>query len=90
MTNGYFPAGNYSFDSEGKIILKQGVVDGYYYIDGVLKKGVGVVQSNGGYYFIGQQGQVVKSQGFVITEAKTNGLIPAGKYNFDSEGKIIL
>ena len=90
MTNGLFPAGTYSFDADGKMILKQGIVDGFYYIDGVVQKGAGVLKIGNGYYYIGQRGQVYKGSSLFLNDNMTNGLFPAGVYSFDSDGKMIL
>ena len=89
MTNGYFPAGRYTFAADGKIVLKQGIVDGFYYIDGVLQKNAGVIKLDGSYYYIGQRGQVYANGSLYLNADMTNGYFPAGKYTFAADGKII-
>ena len=89
-TNGLIPAGKYEFDEDGKMILKNGIVDGYYYINGSVQKGAGVVSVNNDLYFIGQKGQVYDGTSFYIAADKTNDLIAPGRYNFDENCKIVL
>ena len=90
LTNGLIPAGRYDFDVDGKLILKNGIVDGKYYVDGELVKGAGLVKVDGDYYFIKASGAVYTDASLIVTEAKANGLKPAGLYNFDAEGKMII
>lgn len=88
-TNGYFEAGTYDFGTDGKMILKSGIVDGYYYIDGVLAAGAGVVKYNGGYYYINSSGAVVTGKKYVTAE-KANGLLSVGIHDFGEDGNIAL
>ena len=85
-TNGLKPAGDYSFDAEGKMIRHNGVVDGYYYVDGV-KTAAGLVQFNGHYYYATSGGKVFANQSAWISA--TNGLLSTGTYRFDADGKIL-
>ena len=47
-------------------------------------KGAGLVEVEGNYYYIKASGAVYKGSMFV-TEAKANGLLPAGMYYFTGE-----
>ena len=49
-TNGLKPAGEYTFDAEGKLVIYNGIVNGFYYVDGV-KTNAGMLQIDGNYYF---------------------------------------
>ena len=89
LTHGYVPAGSYEFGEDYKMIQKSGIVDGYYYVNGVLCKGAGVVEVDGDYYYITNTGKYYVGS-ISISEAKTNGLIPAGPYTFGEDGKMIL
>ena len=89
MTKGYVTPGTYEFDEEGKMILKNGIVDGFYYEDGSLVKGKGVILYNGDYYFVKQNGAIYTDASLYIAEAKTNNLVPAGMYYFNADGSII-
>ena len=76
--------------------LKQGLVwdpDGNirYYVDGVAVKSKGLVQDDeGNYYYINSSKKAVKNCKYGISEAKANGLLPAGVYEFGADGKMIL
>ena len=87
--NGLAPAGLYTFDADGKMVYKDGVVDGYYYVNNVLTKGVGLVEHDGDIYFVKQNGAIYKNSTLVVTEAKTNGLAPKGIHAFDADGKMV-
>jgi len=88
-TNGLLAAGYYEFDADGKMILSQtdGVVDGYYYENGVVILGAGLIDINGDYYYVRSNGSVAIGTYYVN---KTNGLLAAGYYEFDADGKMIL
>ncbi len=86
--NGYIPQGRYYFDNEGKISYKNGIVAGYYYVNDELQKGAGLVKIGNDFYFVKQNGAVYKDASLYVAEAKTNGLMPAGKYFFDENGKM--
>ena len=87
-TNGLKPQGNYFFDEEGKMSFKNGIVAGYYYVNDELQKGAGLVKIGNDFYFVKQNGAVYKDASLYVAEAKTNGLMPAGKYFFDENGKM--
>ncbi len=89
-TNGIIPAGNYSFGSDGKMILKNGIINGKYYENSILIKGRGLVEWNGSIYFIKESGNIAVNTGLFVADAKTNGVMPAGKYSFDADGKLIV
>ena len=86
-TNGYFEAGTYNFGEDGKMVLKNGVIDGYYYVNGAIAKGAGVVEYDNGYYYINSSGQVVTGAKYV-TEEKANGLLSVGIHDFGEDGKL--
>ena len=96
-TNGLLEEGIYNFDNEGRIVFpeeqekKNGIVSEngslYYYVDGVLT-GAGLIQLNGGYYYVKTStGEVIHGKSYWVTA--TNGLMPVGKYTFDTDGKMI-
>ena len=94
FTNGLLPEGNYKFGSDGKMIIKQGIVhdaDGNirYYVDGVATYAGLVQDKDGSYYYISGNGCVaIKDRSYYITF--TNGLLPVGNYKFGSDGKMII
>ena len=97
-TNDLLPAGVYTFDAEGKMTdvpptpdpSKNGIVseDGglYYYVDGV-KTYAGLIKIDGDYYYVNSSCKVITNQRYWVS--KTNGLLTAGFYNFDADGKMI-
>lgn len=87
-TNGLISSGYYSFDEAGRLI-SDGIVDGYYYKDCVIVKGAGIVQFEGDLYYIRNDGSIFTSGRLTVTEPKSNGLIEAGTYRFDGDGKLI-
>ena len=95
-TNGLLPAGMYRFDADGKMILKTNGLckddDGEirYYVNGKETYAGLVKDDDGNYYYINSTLKAVKDCVYLIGEAKTNGLLPAGMYRFDADGKMIL
>ncbi len=87
-TNDLLPGGNYKFDETGKML--QGLVEEnggtYYYVNGKLNN-AGLIEVDGDYYYINSSCKAVTGKYWVNT---TNGLMPAGYYNFDTNGKMIL
>lgn len=95
-TNGFdIEEGSYEFDKDGKMILpdktKNGIVkeDGslYYYVDG-KRTYAGLIEIDGSYYYVRSNGEVVHDTSYWPT--KTNDLMKTKKYDFDSDGKMIL
>ena len=93
--NGLLPAGKYTFAADGKLVIKQGVVrdsDGEvrYYIDNVAVAAGLVQDREGNYYYINSTKKAVKNCVYAFGASKANGLLPAGKYAFDADGRLIL
>ena len=94
FTNGLLPEGTYKFGPDGKMIIKQGVVqdaDGKirYYVDGVATYAGLVKDGDGNYYYISGNGcTAVKNSTRYITF--TNGLLPEGVYSFGADCKMII
>jgi hypothetical protein len=65
-----------------------GVDDDYYYENGVVVKDKGLVLFEGDYYYVIYNGKIKKDGDRVVTEEKANGLLPAGKYHFGTDGKM--
>ncbi len=93
-TNGITQEGFYIFAEDGKMILndtsKTGIYleDGlyYYYVEGEIQFGAGLVLVDGDYYYIRSGGYAAIGQYWV---ANTNGLMQAGYYTFGNDGKMI-
>ena len=91
-TNGLLEKGQYDFDEEGRMFLYNGIFKNdnglwIYYVNGV-KTYAGVIKLDGFYYYVKSDFQVVHGRSYAVS--KTNGLVAAGKYDFDSEGHMIL
>ena len=87
---GTFGSGKYTFDADGKLQLLDGFTaigsNTYYYVKGV-KTYAGLIQVGEDYYYVNSTCVMVKDCEYTIS--KTNGLLPAGTYVFDSEGKMV-
>lgn len=88
-TNGLMTKGTYHFGSDGKMVIKYGLVEEngefYYYVDGV-KTHAGLILINGAYYYINSSGKAVTGEYYV---SNTNGLMDKGWYEFDADGKMV-
>ncbi len=87
--NGILPEGTYEFDAQGRmldgIVEKDGVL--YYYVDGKPKQ-AGLIELNGGYYFVGgANGEVAVSKQQYVWQ--TNGLLPEATYEFGADGRML-
>ena len=92
-TNGLKDAGFYSFDADGKMIIKNGLVeengDLYYYVDGA-KTAAGLIEWEGNYYYIASNLKAVKGARHYVFADKANGLKTAGWYWFNADGTMFL
>ena len=88
-TNDTLEAKIYMFNEQGIMNLSDGIVEEnggiYYYVDGILAKGAGLVQIGENYYYVRTSGEVVNNCSYWITN--TNDLnIVAKTYLFDATG----
>ena len=92
-TNGLKDAGFYSFDADGKMVIKNGLVeengDLYYYVDGA-KTAAGLIEWEGNYYYIASNLKAVKDAKHYVFADKANGLKSAGWYWFNADGTMFL
>ena len=95
-THGLLPQGRYHFDADGKLTgavapLKNGIYaeDGslYYYRNGE-RTYAGLIQIDGDYYYVRSTCEVVHDRSYYVYW--THDLMPAGYYNFDSAGRMIM
>ena len=89
------PAGWYEFDDEGKLIIpppKNGPQDdGYFYIDSVIQIGWKIYEFDGNYYYVASQNKLVKGKSMYLNSNVWDDMpIPAGWYEFDDEGKLVI
>ena len=90
-------AGYYTFDAEGKMVIKSGVIDGYMYINGQKVERYALVKYNGNYYFVNDGRKVAVNKTLYLSDAFVAGHtyedgtpITAGYYTFDAEGKMVI
>ena len=92
-TNDLKPAGYYTFDADGKMVIKSGLVeengDLYYYVDGA-KTAAGLIEWEGNYYYIASNLKAVKDAKHYVFADKANGLKSAGWYWFNADGTMYL
>ena len=92
-TNDLKPAGYYTFDADGKMVIKNGLVDEngdlYYYVDGA-KTAAGLIEWDGNYYYIASNLKAVKDAKHYVFADKANGLKSAGWYWFNADGTMYL
>ena len=97
-TNGLKAAGTYSFDTNGKMIIKapeqmkNGIVkedaDHWYYYENDVKTYAGLIQIDGSYYYVNSKFEVIHNRSYFIS--KTNGLMKNASYEFDADGKMVI
>ncbi len=90
-------AGYYEFDADGKMIVKNGPVGDYFYKNGVQQRAYKLVEYNGDFYFIDNGNKILKNTRVYLSEKFVTGFtfaddtaIPAGYYDFDADGKMIV
>ena len=72
-------------DVKNGIVAENGSL--YYYVDGKLT-GAGLIRLGGDYYYVKTSNcEVVHGRSYWVT--LTNGLLPAGLYNFADDGKMV-
>ena len=100
--NGLLPAGTYDFGADGKLFIKEEEPDGtkngfvyengayYYYVDGALTyAGLVYDEAEGCYYYVRSNYKMATGT-YQVYAAKTNGLLPAGVYDFGADGKLFI
>ena len=60
-----------------------------YYVDNVAIYAGLVKDADGNFYYINSTLKAVAGCTYAIGAAKTNGLLPAGIYTFDENGKMV-
>ena len=92
--NGLLPAGRYFFGEDGKMQINEGIVSDnngdvrYYENNQPVAKGL-VKDADGYFYFINSSLKAVRNTWYSFSEAKANGLMPAGRYFFDENGRMV-
>ena len=92
--NDLLPEGSYAFAEDGKLIQPDSSKDGivaengslYYYKNGQITY-AGLIQIDGDNYYVRSSGEVVHGQTYWISW--THGIMDAGYYTFDDDGKML-
>ena len=95
-SNGLYESGTYEFDADGKMVTLTGVkadASGtlYYYKNGQIGSRIynnELVEINGSIYLVKWSGKVAANEVREVSEAQANGLVEAGTYEFDADGKL--
>ena len=87
-------AGNYYFDANGYMVdpntnLYNGVVDGYYYVNGKVAYGAGLIEIDGDIYYVRSNGQVATGKYYISNTNGMEGFTSGQKLVFDDEGKLL-
>ena len=87
--------GSYVFDEEGRMVMRNGLIDGYYYENNVKVPYAGLIEQDGYFYYINDNAKPVAGKSYFIT--KTNDLtwadgtpIKKASYVFDEEGRMVM
>ena len=72
-----------SFTADGTPL--NGIVDGYYYVDGHIAYAAGLIEIDGYYYYVRSNGQIVTDCQYWITNVNDTGVEP-GLYEFGYDG----
>ena len=95
------PQGTFYFDNDGKMQyqdkngnVKNGLIEEngelYYYRDGVIYPGAGLIWTGSfSYYYINSSGKAIRNVTRTVVYGKTNGLLPEGTYTFGADGRMI-
>ena len=67
-------------------IVRETEADWYYYVNG-MRTYAGLIRLDENYYYVNSQFRVIHGQKYYVS--KTNGLMAAGTYTFDDEGRMI-
>ncbi len=89
--------GRYEFDADGKMIIKNGPIGDYFYVNGIVQNAYKLVEFEGNYYFISDRNKLMKDTGVYLSEKFVAGMtypngdpILPGRYEFDADGKMVV
>ena len=74
-------------DPDAPVVVKEGIVDGYYYENGELVH-AGLIEYEGDYYYIQTGGKVATGEHYIYW-SWANGLVNPGTYDFGTDGKLV-
>lgn len=74
-------------DGTEHVIAASSSGEPYYYVNGVLTKGAGLLFIDGFYYYVRTDGNLAYNRNYWT--ATNNGLLPVDGYDFDSNGRMV-
>ena len=86
-------AKQYTFDDNGvlqnpEFSVKNGIIDGYYYVDGKIAYAAGLIEiETGKYIYVRSNGQLATGKYWTTN---TNDLLPAAQYDFGTDGILVI
>lgn len=83
---------NHAFYIDGTehVIARDSSGNIYYYIDGIQQSKLALFFCNGSYYYMSTSSTAIRyGVTYHISEVGSNGLLPAGSYVIDSDGRIV-
>jgi len=86
------PKGEYTFGADGKLVLpkKNGIIDDYYYVDGVVQMTGLTKVGDDYYYFSTTNGVMSRSVTRMVYHIHESCDLPKGEYTFGADGKLVL
>ena len=91
------PAAYYTFGADGKMEIKNGPIDGYFYVNNVRQKNYKLVEFDGDFYFIDAGQKLLFNTTVYLSEKYVNGFtyadgtpLPAAYYTFGADGKMVI
>ncbi|MGX8698896.1 MAG: hypothetical protein ACSW8F_03080, partial [bacterium] len=89
--NDLVPVNYYDFGADGKMLIYTGFnSEGYYVEDSIIQPNKGLVLVDGDYYFINSNSKPITNTTRYVSAEKSNGLLPAGYYEFGEDGKMVI
>ena len=98
FTSAYgLPAAQYTFDEEGKMVVKHGVVGDYLYINHTMQRAYQLIEFEGSYYFINDYNKIARNTTIYLSERFVKDMtfadgsaLGVGYYTFDADGKMVI
>jgi len=88
---GYFAGQKLVFDENGKAApVKNGVVDGTYYVNGEVACGAGLIEWNDNVYYVRSNGKVATGEYYITNTNDLEGYTFGQKLYFDNKGALIV
>ncbi len=83
---GYTAGSCYTFEA-GKLVVKEGIVDGYYYEKGSIAYGAGLIKIGEDVYYVRSNGKVATGEYYITNTNGLEGYTAGQKLTFGEDGK---